>query len=155
MEFFAKDEHDPMSSFSFQNMVQGSGRDRDDPVSEILNFSKTGFAVGEIFYPNEQGQRIPQAGDDRCFLFYVKTSMIKGLPARLYSYKSENSQFPDEPTSDQFFSEQQFEAYRILGFFLAEQMVESVRRYRPLARALKVGGSTDADQEADWPVLRH
>ncbi|MGB5483527.1 patatin-like phospholipase family protein [Parasphingorhabdus sp.] len=154
VEFFDKDEHDPMSSFSFQNMVQGSGREQDDPVSEILNFSKFGFSVGEIFYPDEQGRRSPKTGDDRCFLFYIKTSMIKGLPARLYSYKSENAQFPDEPTSDQFFSEQQFEAYRILGFFLAEQMIRQVRHFRPLAQALKIDGSPAGDQEENWPVMR-
>ncbi|MEO9599307.1 patatin-like phospholipase family protein [Parasphingorhabdus sp.] len=154
VEFFDKDEHDQTNSFSFQNMVQGSGRDKDDPVSGILNFSKFGFAVGEIFYPNAQGRRVRKKGDDRCFLFYIKTSMIKGLPARLYSYKSENEQFPDEPTSDQFFSEQQFEAYRILGFFLADQMIDEVRRFKPLAKALKIKRWGNEKQAADWPVLK-
>ena len=36
--------------------------------------------------------------------------------ADIYSYWRANPDFPDEPTSEQFFAEPQFEAYRALGF---------------------------------------
>ena len=39
-------------------------------------------------------------------------------------YAESHPEFPHEPTSDQFFDENQFEAYRHLGFSIGE-------RYRP------------------------
>jgi hypothetical protein len=48
--------------------------------------------------------------------------MIKNLPADLYSYEAQHSDFPDQPTSNQFFDEKQFEAYRELGYRLADAM---------------------------------
>ena len=36
-------------------------------------------------------------------------------PMDVYNYGRENIEFPHEPTSDQFFSESQFESYRALG----------------------------------------
>ncbi len=42
--------------------------------------------------------------------------MCAGLSADIYSYWRANPDFPDEPTSEQFFDEAQFEAYRALGY---------------------------------------
>jgi hypothetical protein len=41
--------------------------------------------------------------------------LCAGLSADIYSYWRANPSFPDEPTSEQFFAEPQFEAYRALG----------------------------------------
>ena len=48
--------------------------------------------------------------------------MIKDLPADLYSYKARHNSFQEQPTSDQFFDEEQFEAYRELGYPIADTM---------------------------------
>jgi hypothetical protein len=37
------------------------------------------------------------------------------FPWDVYNYAQESLEFPHEPTSDQFFSESQFESYRALG----------------------------------------
>ena len=39
-------------------------------------------------------------------------------------YERRNPKFPHEPTSDQFFSEEQFEAYRALGFHAMTNALE-------------------------------
>ena len=38
-------------------------------------------------------------------------------------YKGAHPDFPDQTTADQFFDEEQFEAYRELGYRIAEQMI--------------------------------
>jgi hypothetical protein len=41
----------------------------------------------------------------------------------VYSYSKTVDSFPHEPTSDQWFSESQFESYRALGFHSLEQIL--------------------------------
>ena len=41
--------------------------------------------------------------------------LYAGLTADIYAYWRAHTAFPDEPTSQQFFAEPQFEAYRALG----------------------------------------
>lgn len=50
-------------------------------------------------------------------LIYIKPGVYSGeyLPHDVYNYAMESLAFPHEPTSDQFFSESQFESYRALG----------------------------------------
>ena len=45
------------------------------------------------------------------------------------SYALANSAFPHERTSDQWFSESQFESYRSLGFYIADGLItDTVKR---------------------------
>lgn len=79
-----------------------------------IKFAERGYLMSRIIYPdNTQGR-----------LIYIKTSFFKKLSADLYGYKKSHPQFPDEPTSDQFFDEMQFEAYRELGFQTAWEMMK-------------------------------
>jgi hypothetical protein len=51
-------------------------------------------------------------------LIYIKAGVYSNddhLPRDIYNYAKESLLFPHEPTSDQFFSESQFESYRALG----------------------------------------
>ena len=50
-------------------------------------------------------------------LIYLKPSVYKDdyFPRDVMNYAKESRSFPHEPTSDQFFSESQFESYRALG----------------------------------------
>jgi patatin-like phospholipase len=50
-------------------------------------------------------------------LIYIKPGVYQGdyFPWDVYNYSQESLAFPHEPTSDQFFSESQFESYRALG----------------------------------------
>jgi hypothetical protein len=50
--------------------------------------------------------------------------MIASQRLRTKSYKLEYPRFPDQPTSDQFFDESQFAAYRDLGYTIASDMID-------------------------------
>jgi hypothetical protein len=71
------------------------------------------YALGRIRYSNGSVGR----------LLYIKPSYFgtkMPLDVRAYAKASEN--FPHEPTSDQWFSESQFESYRHLGEWLTQQL---------------------------------
>jgi len=55
-------------------------------------------------------------------LLYIKPVMTGREPADVKNYESANPDFPQEPTSDQWFSESQFESYRRLGMFSIEEI---------------------------------
>jgi len=67
-------------------------------------------AVGRILYANgAQG-----------LLLYFKSSMTGDEKDYILDHKKRNFSFPHETTSDQFFTEEQFEAYRALGFHMVD-----------------------------------
>ncbi|MCF6291161.1 MAG: patatin-like phospholipase family protein [Desulfobacterales bacterium] len=85
---------------------------------EKFKLARRGHAIADIDYnPADPGK---ETGT----LIYLKTTVTGGLPADIYGYKAEHPEFPDEPTSDQFFDEAQFEAYRELGYQLTTDMLE-------------------------------
>ena len=73
-----------------------------------------GHIVGKIDYA-EGGTGI---------LILLKTTMISGLSMQTQAYKGVNPNFPDQSTADQFFDEEQFEAYRELGYRIATRMID-------------------------------
>lgn len=56
------------------------------------------------------------------WMFVLKPNMCQGLPVDLVNFKADNPLFPQEPTTDQFFSEAQWESYFQLGASLARQL---------------------------------
>lgn len=72
-------------------------------------------ALGTIYYPRKAGETTT---DDRNtgVLLYVKSSFTGDENDYILDYKRRNPDFPHETTLDQFFTEEQFEAYRALGF---------------------------------------
>jgi hypothetical protein len=107
-------------------------------------------AIGKIEYDNG-GEGI---------LVYIKSSLTGDENDYIAAYKKGHADFPHESTSDQFFSEEQFEVYRALGFHAADGLfsgkhkvqttykdIESVTDpraqgygVRQLARMLALGG---------------
>ena len=69
---------------------------------------------------------------------------VTQLTADLYGYRKGHPEFPDEPTSDQFFDEKQFEAYRELGFQLTFQMLEDLQQQAKQEKRDKI--QKDAEQ---------
>jgi hypothetical protein len=63
-------------------------------------------AIGEISYPEKQTG----------ILLYVKSSITGDENDYIVDYKRRFPTYPHETTADQLFSEEQFEAYRALGF---------------------------------------
>jgi len=93
----------------------------DSEFQKKYSIAQRGFAIAEIKYKNEDTGELDQDGT----LVYLKLAMIDGLPTDVFSYKGLNPDFPHQPTSDQFFDEKQFEAYRELGYYVAWQMMDS------------------------------
>lgn len=85
---------------------------------------------GLIEYPDRPRHDTTGEGADQRhygLILYLKCSLtsfeMNGL-IDIRQYAESHPEFPHEPTSDQFFDENQFEAYRHLGFSIGE-------RYRP------------------------
>jgi hypothetical protein len=78
---------------------------RNKPKSEIAAARGPHVAVGTIDYGSETG-----------YLVYVKASLTGDESDYIRDYARRYDRFPHETTGDQFFSEEQFEVYRALGF---------------------------------------
>ncbi|MDE5441900.1 cell division protein [Bradyrhizobium sp. CSA207] len=65
-------------------------------------------AIGSIDY----------GGEEKGYLVYVKSSLTSDENDYIRDYARRNDRFPHETTGDQFFSEEQFEVYRALGFHM-------------------------------------
>lgn len=75
-------------------------------------FSDSPFVIGKITYVD----------DTSGILVFVKTVMVSGLPEDINGYERKHEEFPDQTTADQFFREEQFEAYRELGYQIGRML---------------------------------
>jgi len=80
------------------------------------------FAVGTIRY-----SAVDAAGVDG-HLIYLKPCFYGSEPVDVLNYALAHAAFPHEPTSDQFFSESQFESYRQLGLHTVTTVLAQSRR---------------------------
>ena len=73
-------------------------------------------ALGVIRYPPlKKGDR-----KEKGYFLYIKSSFTGNEDETMHEYRAKNPDFPHETTADQFFDEGQFEAYRALGFHMAD-----------------------------------
>ena len=93
------------------------------------------LAVWKITYPE------PGCKPGLCV--YIKSSVPKPQPFDAGQYKLLNPDFPHDSTINQFFLEQQFEAYRSLGYLLATR----------LAARLGFDGKVDPSKSIDFENL--
>lgn len=96
-------------------------------------FSKKHWAIGRIRYPD---------GCAPGYLIYVKSSLTAAAPVDIRQYHDTHPGFPHESTADQWFDEDQFEAYRHLGQDIAEKLFGCLLEQEPGATPL----SLSADQ---------
>ena len=99
------------SDEKLSHLVPDDGNNMASPMAE----ARKGYLHATIAYKNGMEGS----------LFYLKTTMIGGQRVRTKSYKLEYPRFPDQPTSDQFFDEAQFAAYRDLGYTITLDMLEN------------------------------
>ncbi|MBW0238370.1 hypothetical protein [Pseudomonas sp. D1HM] len=89
-----------------------------DPKS---NFSRTHSHLLRIHYPATSPDHQPDIG----LMLYLKLSLTGDETELLKRYRLVSPEFPHEATTDQFYSEEQFEAYRQLGVHVAEGVFSS------------------------------
>jgi hypothetical protein len=97
---------EPMGLYSRSRLDEGG---KPDPAP-------VGFAVGEVDYGGGHSGR----------LIYLKPSFLPNIPADVRSYGAEHKAFPHESTLDQWFSESQFESYRMLGRHQMQVLLDGV-----------------------------
>jgi hypothetical protein len=78
-----------------------------------LGVSKAHCALGSVRYGASQYGSI----------LYIKASLTGDENEYINEYKKRVKEFPHESTTDQFFTEEQFEAYRALGFHIGDGLV--------------------------------
>ena len=87
---------------------------RPNPASK---FSKTHYMFCRVRYPAEDGKPGPVG-----LLLYIKLSVTRNEAELIKRYRLLHPDFPHQSTLDQFFDEEQFEAYRQLGAHVMESL---------------------------------
>jgi hypothetical protein len=81
-------------------------------------------AVGRIRYSavdaDVNGEKAPDG-----IIIYIKPACYGDEPRDIYEYFKKSETFPHESTSDQFFSESQFESYRMLGLYTMQNLCKN------------------------------
>jgi len=79
-------------------------------------------AIGCIRYSAVDGPTAPDG-----IIVYIKPACYGNEPRDIYEYFKRSETFPHESTADQFFSESQFESYRMLGAHTMDQLCTECR----------------------------
>jgi len=78
------------------------------------------WAVARVRYSCVDAPTGASAADYDGTLIYVKPTFYGDEPRDVCTYANEHKTFPHEATSDQFYTESQFESYRALGSYIIE-----------------------------------
>jgi hypothetical protein len=93
---------------------------RSDPET---SYSDRHVVAGTIKYPGGTTAD-PREG----IVLYVKSSLTGDEPADVLSYHREHTHFPHDSTTNQWFTESQFESYRRLGIHVIHTVFEPVKK---------------------------
>jgi hypothetical protein len=78
------------------------------------------YAIGVIEYQAADGE---QTGCGDGIILYIKPALHGTEAAGIISYAAAHPTFPHETTTDQWFTESQFESYRSLGFEITDRIL--------------------------------
>jgi hypothetical protein len=95
-------------------------------------YATRGYALARIYYPRllpdreqsqSQGQNSGWTNWDHGYLLYLQATKVQDIRDRvdIDSYARMHPDFPNESTANQFFDEDQLEAYRELGMAITQQ----------------------------------
>ena len=97
---------------------------RPDPATGLAT---RGFAIGTIRYPAKdqpaQGPPKYESGT----LLYLQPTPVADMHPDTDSYRRRHTDFPNQSTADQFYSEEQLEAYRELGLRIGRSALDAIR----------------------------
>ncbi|MEM7477004.1 MAG: hypothetical protein AAF483_18630 [Planctomycetota bacterium] len=82
---------------------------------------------GDILPQNEN--RIPQESAREGLLFYAQMAITDDDPIEIRQIQNRFPSFPDEPTTNQFYTEDQVTAYRHLGYHIGSKLCSHLQRW--------------------------
>ncbi|MEO0380227.1 MAG: hypothetical protein AAF252_08135 [Pseudomonadota bacterium] len=101
-----------------------------------VEFAEKGYFLASVTYgdnPLDDGSDGYRASDvqkgekkERGLIIYLKSALIPSVSITTKGYRGANPNFPFDTTANQFFSAEQFEAYRDMGRAIARQMVHDL-----------------------------
>lgn len=86
-------------------------------------FAAKGYCVATIDYGDRGKDGWPESG----VVIYLKSALIHALEIPAKGYRGANADFPNQTTGDQFFDEEQFDAYREVGYKICKQMIADLK----------------------------
>lgn len=90
-----------------------------------LELCEKPYVVGKLLYPTvDNGEGKPHLAEFEGMVIYLKSSLFQELPLDVLTYARQKPKFPHQTTVDQLFDEVQFEAYRQLGWAIAQKMLD-------------------------------
>ncbi len=101
-------------SADMETLTPKSVLETGENAGKKVTYADRGYLIGRVLYKDHK---------EEATLIYLTTAFFKDVSADLYAYRKAHDEFPDEPTMDQFFDEQQFEAYRELGYQAAYRLM--------------------------------
>jgi hypothetical protein len=103
------------------------GDDGAEEFSAKNRFSSKNFVIGKVKYASSAKTEFKNEKDG--VLIYIKSSLPVSAKSRaidVLNYAALHNQFPHESTFDQWFSEDQFEAYRQIGYLIGEDAAQLI-----------------------------
>jgi hypothetical protein len=93
----------------------------DSTPAEMIPDKETHFAKGDVVTATIKYRNGPEGR-----LVYVRNAMTETAPWDVRAHHKADPRFPNNPTIDQFYTDQKFEAYRVLGSRAAERATEEM-----------------------------
>jgi hypothetical protein len=106
--------------------------------SKDTALAKENCVSATITYPNE--------GAPPAKLYYARCVMTEDAPADVTVYHRRDPRFPHDPTADQLYTDQRFEAYRGLGALAAIKALE--KSHRSTVPAVEASGDHAGAEDA-------
>jgi len=95
------------------DLASSAAGDKESAAKQAKPSTGPHVAIGTIEYD----------GGETGWLVYIKASLTGDENDYVRDYARRHEWFPHESTGDQFFSEEQFEVYRALGFHIANRLL--------------------------------
>lgn len=89
-------------------------------IEDIQRHCAQGAALARITYARAPTSSIDEA-PPASWLLLIKASLFDDLPIDVQHYAESNASFPNQSTTDQFYDDNQWEAYRMLGKLSADK----------------------------------
>jgi hypothetical protein len=130
-------------------LVEGMGPERlvmyPAPKGYPLNvrYAEAPFLVGRLHYGSGRSG----------ILIYVKATVVKNIDFTTAGYLAANPTFPHQTTADQFFSPDQFDAYRLLGYESGLRMIDELELATTIASSEAIWTAYAAAAEHDHDAV--